>query len=185
MCSDPISSPATGRPQATRHGVNRSAAGRLRATAVRYLNVAIRKPAPEPYHWVYVPEERLPFYRVGCFSSAVPSMAPQGCSNLYVELSGRHDPDPAEVSRILSSLTEIGALTAVEDVVFAHVRNIEYAYVVFDEHYERSLATIFPYLERNRIYSRGRYGAWIYNAMEDSLLAGKETAGLINGLVEA
>jgi len=158
------------------------AAGKLRATSLRYLNVASRAPCPESYHWVYVPEERFPFYRVGCFSNAVPSMAPEGCSNLYVELTDRHEPGEGEVKEILAALCEVGALRSVEDVQFAHVRNIPCAYVVFDDHYEAALDTIFPYLERNRIYSRGRYGAWIYNAMEDSLLAGKEVAGIIDAL---
>ena len=158
------------------------AASKLRATAVRYLNVASRKPVPEAYHWVYTPEQHLPFYRVGSFSNAVPSMAPAGCSNLYVELAGRHEPDDAEVKQALGALVEIGALSAVEDVLFADVRNIECAYVIFDDNYEAALGTIFPYLERHRIYSRGRYGAWIYNAMEDSLLAGKEVAALIDAV---
>ncbi len=158
------------------------AAGKLRATAVRYLNVASRKPTPDGYHWVYTPEAHLPFYRVGSFSNAVPSMAPAGCSNLYVELSGRHDPDEAEVKEALGALVEIGALSSVEDVLFADVRNIECAYVIFDDNYEAALGVIFPYLERHGIHSRGRYGAWIYNAMEDSLLAGKEVAGLIDAV---
>ena len=67
-----------------------------------------------------------------------------------------------------------GALSAVEDVLLRRLREIDPAYVVFDEHYESALEVIHPYLERHRIFSRGRYGAWIYNSMEDSLLAGRE-----------
>ena len=32
----------------------------------------------------------------------------------------------------------------------------------------------------NSIYTIGRYGAWIYNSMEDSMLAAKELAESIN-----
>ena len=52
---------------------------RLRCTAVRYLNVATRVPPKADYHWLYVPEERYPFYRVGIYTNAVPEMAPTVC----------------------------------------------------------------------------------------------------------
>jgi len=158
------------------------AAGRLRATPVRYLNVASRTLPTLDYHWVYLPEERLPFYRVGVFSNAVASMAPPGCSNLYVELAHRKGAkdQQQEISEAVQGLVEIGALRSTGDVVFAELREIPCAYVIFDEHYQRSLDCIIPYLEGCRIYSRGRYGSWIYNAMEDSLLAGKETAEMID-----
>lgn len=160
------------------------AVSRLRATSVRYLDVATRKPPPEDYHWVYTPETHLPFYRVGIYSNAVPSMAPAGCASLYVELSERNAPadKEAEIAQALKALVEIGAIGAVEDVVFADLREIEVAYVIFDENYEASLACIFDWLESRRIYSCGRYGAWIYNSMEDSLLAGKAVAARVDAL---
>ncbi len=153
-----------------------AAAAALRWTSVRYLNVATRSLAPGGYHWVYVPDERLPFYRVGVYSAAMPSMAPPGCSSLYVELASRDRVEP--IAEVVRALCEVGALASAEDLVFAEPREIEYAYVIFDERYEAALATIQPYLEQRRIYSRGRYGAWIYNAMEDSLLSGRATAEL-------
>jgi protoporphyrinogen oxidase len=160
------------------------AADELRATPVRYLNLATRSRPPESFHWLYVPEERLPFYRVGVFSAAVPTMAPPGCSSYYVELASRAPVNQraALVAEAVRALVEVHAVSSAEDVVFAELREIPCAYVIFDERYERALDRIFPYLEKNRIYSRGRYGSWIYNSMEDSLLAGKEVAALIDGL---
>lgn len=164
-----------------------AAAQRLRWTAVRYLNVACRTAPPEPYHWVYVPEHRLPFYRVGVFSSAVPSMAPPGASSLYVELASRDRSrgEAETVAEVIPALVEVRALRSPADVVFAELHEIEYAYVVFDESYEQALGEILPYLENHRIFSRGRYGSWVYNAMEDSLIAGKEVAVEIDRLLSA
>jgi protoporphyrinogen oxidase len=158
------------------------AAARLRATPVRYLNVGVKTPPPADYHWVYVPEEHFPFYRVGIFSNAMPSMAPAGCASLYVELASRSGASDETVRQALTGLVEIGAIARVEDVVFADLHEIDPAYVVFDDHYQRSVDTLHGFLQQHRIYSRGRYGAWIYNSMEDSLLAGKEVAGLVDGL---
>ncbi|MFH1131615.1 MAG: FAD-dependent oxidoreductase [Pseudomonadota bacterium] len=160
------------------------AGAQLRAMPVRYLNVATRTPAPSKYHWVYVPEERLPFYRVGIFSNAVPSMAPPGCSSLYVELADRNSvQDEGETIRdVLSALVEVQAISSVDDVVFADLREIDFAYVIYDKNYEAALGCIAPYLESRHIYSRGRYGAWTYSAMEESLLVGQEVAQKVNEL---
>jgi protoporphyrinogen oxidase len=158
---------------------------RLRATPVRYLDVATRRPARADYHWVYVPESRFPFYRVGVFSNAMPSMAPPGCSSLYVELASREGDADQATREALQGLVAIGAIDALEDVAFAELREIAPAYVVFDEGYEAALATIQRYLVAHRIFSCGRYGAWIYNAMEDSLLAGQQAAAQTDELPDA
>jgi protoporphyrinogen oxidase len=154
------------------------AARRLRATPVRYLNVATRRPPPADYHWVYVPELRLPFYRVGIYSNVMPSMAPPGCASIYVELAARGPIGDVEAlkAEVLHALVEVQAVGSSADVLFADLREIDPAYVIFDEAYEASLAAIHAYLEQRGILSVGRYGEWIYNAMEDSLLAGKRAA---------
>lgn len=162
-----------------------AAADQLRATPVQHISVASRTPAPEDFHWIYVPEHRLPFYRVGVYSNAMPSMAPPGASALYVELASRDASRGKEeiLAEVLPALVEVRALRSADDVIFADLHRIEHAYVVFDERYERSLARIFPFLERHRIFPRGRYGSWIYNSMEDSLIAGREVAATVEQLL--
>jgi protoporphyrinogen oxidase len=81
---------------------------------------------------------------------------------------------------ILNGLTEAGAIRGPEDVVFADQKHIEYAYVVFDQHYYPATTAIFRFLEEHGIYPRGRYGSWTYNAMEDCVLAGREVAAKID-----
>jgi protoporphyrinogen oxidase len=154
-------------------------ASRLRCTTLRYLNVATRSPPAADWHWVYVPEKRLPFYRVGIYSNAVASMAPAGAASLYVELADRGPVSDATLSDVAQGLAEIGAIGVPGDIRFADMREIKYAYVVFDEHYQAATTAIFRFLESHAIYSRGRYGAWTYNAMEDCLLAGREVAATI------
>ena len=138
------------------------------------MNVATRTPSPADYHWVYVPEERYPFFRVGVFSNAAPSMAPPGAGSLYVELTDRNG--TPDVCNVLQALEHMGAITATADVTLADIREVEYAYVVFDDAYEESTRTIHEWLERVGIRSCGRYGSWIYNSMEDSIIQGMEAA---------
>jgi protoporphyrinogen oxidase len=158
------------------------AAAMLRCTPVRYLNVATRTPPKGDFHWIYVPEEKYPFYRVGIYTNAVPSMAPPGHGSLYVELSDR-GPVPDEgrlLSDVAGALAQAGVISGAGDVLFSELKELKYAYVVFDEHYYDAVGTITRYLEANHVYPRGRYGSWIYNAMEDSILAGREAAERIN-----
>jgi len=154
-------------------------AGRLRCTSLRYLNVATRSSPAADWHWVYVPERRLPFYRVGVYSNAVASMAPAGAASLYVELAERGPVSDTTLSEVAQGLTSIGAISSPADIRFAEAREIKYAYVVFDEHYHAATTAIFRFLESHSIFPRGRYGGWTYNAMEDCLLAGREVAGSI------
>jgi hypothetical protein len=107
-------------------------------------------------------------------------MAPAGAASLYVELADRGPVSDATLSDVAQGLTEIGAIAVPGDVRFADAREIEHAYVVFDEHYAAATTAIFRFLESHTIYSRGRYGAWTYNAMEDCLLAGREVAATID-----
>jgi protoporphyrinogen oxidase len=161
-----------------------SAAARLRCTTLRYLNIGARGRPPADWHWIYVPEKRYPFYRVNMFSTAMPSMAPDGCSSICVEMADRGPVSGATVTETIAALVEAGALSRAEDVLFVDEKHIEYAYVVFDQHYYESTRTIFEFLEANRIHPRGRYGAWTYNAMEDCVLAGREVAALIDAAGE-
>jgi protoporphyrinogen oxidase len=157
-------------------------AGRLRCTTLRYLNVATRSLPAADWHWVYVPEKHLPFYRVGIYSNAAASMAPPGAASLYVELADRGPVSDATLSDVAQGLATIGAISSPGDIRFADAREIKYAYVVFDEHYRAATTAIFRFLESHAIYSRGRYGGWTYNAMEDCLLAGREVAGSIEAV---
>jgi protoporphyrinogen oxidase len=158
------------------------AAERLRCTAVRYLNVATKSSPRADFHWIYVPEERYPFYRVGIYTNAVPAMAPPGRGALYVELADRGPPPRLDdlLPGVAQALAAAGAINSADDVLFAQLKEIKYAYVVFDHHYYSSVKTITSWLEANHILPRGRYGSWIYNAMEDSILAGREAALKLN-----
>ena len=63
-----------------------------------------------------------------------------------------------------------------DDVEFVNQHDIEYAYVVFDEHYESSRNTVHGYCREQGVLSTGRYGSWVYNSMEDCILLGMEAA---------
>ncbi len=156
----------------------REAGRRLRCTHLYYLDVALNGPVGQPFNWVYVPEAKYPFYRVGCYSSFSPAMAPPGKANLYVELADRAEPDLAALlPQVAEGLVEMKLIEHAHAVRFARLRRIDHAYVVFDHAYFPSLATLRPFLEAEGIVSAGRYGGWNYSSMEDAILFGRDAAG--------
>ncbi len=155
----------------------RAAASRLRCTHLHYLDLALNGPCGVPYHWIYVPEERYPFYRVGSYSNFSPAMAPPNKASLYVELASRESPHlPTLLPQIEANLREMKILGTEHAIRFARLRTIDHAYVVFDDDYYPALETILPYLRSVNILSAGRYGGWNYSSMEDALLFGREAA---------
>ncbi|MBX3182196.1 MAG: NAD(P)-binding protein [Polyangiaceae bacterium] len=149
----------------------------LRCTHLYYLDVASSAPCGNDLHWVYVPEARLPFYRVGCYSNFSEEMAPPGGSSYYVELADRSEPDLATLlPEVTAGLVELGLLPSAEALRFARLRRIDHAYVIYDHHYYPALEVIRPFLEAAQVHSTGRYGGWNYSSMEDALLFGREAA---------
>jgi protoporphyrinogen oxidase len=153
------------------------AAKRLRATHLHYFDLGLRVPNPNPYHWIYVPEARYPFYRVGCYSHFSDKLAPPGKSSLYVELVERRAPNAERaLAEVVAGLRELGLLRSVQDIELWRLRTIEYAYVIYDHHYRAALDVIEPFLKQQGVVSSGRYGAWNYSSMEDALLMGRDAA---------
>lgn len=154
----------------------RAAAGRLRAVAVLNLNLGVEGPAPRREHWLYVPERRFPFYRVG-----IPSnhgrLAPAGCHTLSVEVSvPAGAPAPAGLwERCLDGLEELGLLRRERVVTRAEAR-VDPGYVVYDTAREGSVAALHAAFAGAGVVLAGRWAKWTYSAMEDALLDGMRAA---------
>jgi protoporphyrinogen oxidase len=160
------------------------AARTLRHSRLFYLDVALRGPCQKPVHWIYVPEAEYPFYRVGCYSHFSPETSPPGCDHLYVELVDRHEPDLGRLlSEVGAKLVKMGLIGAVDEIAFARLRAIDYAYVIYDHARSASLDAIQPFLAEVGILSTGRYGAWNYSSMEDALRFGSQAAARARDLI--
>ncbi|MEW5766921.1 MAG: FAD-dependent oxidoreductase [bacterium] len=155
----------------------KEAAKKLKSASVFYFNLGLTHHVDHDYHWLYIPEEKYPYYRIGFFSHAVPSLAPPNKSSLYVEVSHRR-PIKSEqlIPKVYQGLMEKGIIRSREDILVEDIQDIKYGYVIFDNNYYSSTSTIFSFLSEHEIYPAGRYGAWKYAAMEDAILEGKRLA---------
>jgi protoporphyrinogen oxidase len=163
----------------------RAAASLLRGTTVHYFDIGVRgKGSPAShYHWIYFPEPDFIFYRVGSYSAVNPGAAPAGCRSYYVEMSGGVSEllrKPEELRRrVVSDMRKAGVLAEDDEVLFAELCQIPYAYVIFDQNYERSRALILDFLASHNVITGGRWGGWGYGGMEDAMLDGLRAAGQI------
>ncbi len=149
----------------------------LRCSHLWYLDVGLRQQPGIDAHWVYVPEPKYPFYRVGSYSRFSEALTPTGHGSLYVELASRNEPDLDRVMpEVIRGLCEMKFISGPADVLFARPRKIDFAYVIYDKNYAASLDTLRTYLEQVKIISTGRYGGWNYSAMEDALRFGEQAA---------
>ncbi len=163
----------------------RAAAGRLRCSHLYYLDAALNTPCGKDVHWIYVPEAKYPFYRVGCYSHFSPQMAPPGKASLYIELADREEPDFDRLMHdVTAALTEMSIISKPADLAFARLRKIDYAYVIFDHAYYDSLAVLEPFLEDSGILSVGRYGQWTYCSMEDAMIFGRDAVDRVADLLK-
>ena len=155
----------------------RTAADKLRCNPLWYLDVALDVPCGQPIHWIYVPEAKYPFYRLGCYSNFSAALAPDGKSCLYIELADRNEPDLVTLMpQIAEGLREMGIIDDAAQILFARARKIDYAYVVFDHAYFDCVETVQRYLQERQIISAGRYGGWNYSSMEDALIFGRDAS---------
>jgi protoporphyrinogen oxidase len=151
----------------------------LRAISVLNINIGIDRPGVSNQHWIYFPEDQFVFSRVGFPMNFSKSVAPEGASSIYVEIT-HHPGEKPELektfARVMSDLQKCGILRSDDRVLTRHVIDIHFAYVVFDQHRQNHLQNLIDYLESRDIFTAGRYGRWDYYSMEDSILGGKAAA---------
>jgi protoporphyrinogen oxidase len=155
----------------------------LRWASVLCANIGVRRPRVSDKSWIYFPERKFPFYRVGFPANFSPRVAPPGCSSLYVETSFRPGHIPRDRAARAALLRDIrqglvagGILTRRDHWDVAHLVDMPCAYVIYDEHRPGALRRILPWLERQDILSTGRYGGWKYSFMEEALRDGRAAA---------
>ena len=159
-------------------------AKQLRWTSVYNLNLGIRRPNLTDKHWIYFPEKKYRFYRVGFPMNFSDNMTPPGCSSMYIEIA--HKPGEVldkqeEYKNCIKGLLESGLLQNEKEIISQLVLPIPIAYVIFDKHRTPAVEALWHYLQTKNVHSIGRFGAWKYSYMEEAILEGKSTAETIDG----
>jgi protoporphyrinogen oxidase len=161
----------------------RELAHRLKIASVSYFNTAIKKKPGHPGHWFYIPEEKFMPYRIGSFSNIYSKLAPDGTGSFYIEFThqGHLESEAVFRARSIEMMKEMKLIENENDIQFMDYRIIENGYVIYHKEYFEDMEAVSKWSKDNSIFLAGRYGKWVYAAMEDAIIDGIETATEIKG----
>ena len=133
-------------------------------------------------HWLYIPSDDINFYRCGFYSNILGTDR----LSMYIEIGYAKDDviDEKEIKKQLDLTLEGLKKMGITD---SKMKLVDYAPIVMDPAYvhistktDEKISRLKEDLANEHIYTIGRYGAWIYNSMEDSMLVAKDLAEKIN-----
>lgn len=150
----------------------------LKCNRVVNFNLGIKRDDISDKHWIYFPEKKYPFYRLGFWHNFSEHMAPIGHSSLYGEFSYLDKSSTWVYETLQQSIDAVKKLFTItsHDIVLEKVIMIPHAYVIYDHWREQYLPALLDRLMQEHIYSIGRYGAWKYASMQEAVLDGKKAA---------
>ncbi|MFH0948026.1 MAG: FAD-dependent oxidoreductase [Elusimicrobiota bacterium] len=148
---------------------------KLKWTSVLNINLGIKRENISDKHWIYFPEKKFNFYRVGFYHNFSESLCPNGTSSMYIEISYRNEKIDKEkmFQKVVADLQNAKIIKSLDKIISKCILDIPYGYVIYDQNRNTALETIQKYLQKKSIFSIGRYGGWKYSTMEDSILEGQ------------
>lgn len=147
----------------------RRAASTLVHNTVHVVGVGYEAPLTDDRSWLYFADPEVPFYRATNFAKYAPANVPGSDTARYsswmceVSSSATH---PRAVDHlgeeVEAALRRTGVVPGRPAVASVHIEEVPYAYPVPTVGRDAALATVSPWLEGRRIWSRGRFGTWRY-----------------------
>lgn len=154
----------------------KSAQTKLICNSVVNFNLGINRPDISDKHWIYFPEEKYPFYRLGFYHNFSKHVTPPNCSSVYGEFSYINKSEKQIREKLNISLQATKKLLNIgeQDIATQKIIHIPHAYVIYDFWREKNLPKVHETLNNMNIYSCGRYGEWKYSSMQEAVLDGKK-----------
>ncbi len=147
---------------------------------VLILNLGFDKSSPrcKEEHWIYIPDKNCNFYRAGFYNNILGDEK----LSMYIEIGFNKD-DKITDKIIEKELNETIINLKKENIIDDTMKLIDYEPIVMDPAYvhintetTKKIDLLKSELKKQNVYTIGRYGAWIYNSMEDSMISAKELA---------
>ena len=165
------------------------AASSLVYSSCNILGVGLRGSKPETLAkkcWIYFPEGNSPYYRVTVFSNYSPNNVPDGEDHWSLMAEVCESPAKAVdqsglESWTLEAMRSDGLISQDSEVISFWHRREERGYPTPFLERDKVLSAIRPELERRRIFSRGRFGAWKYEVsnQDHSFMQGVEAVNRV------
>jgi protoporphyrinogen oxidase len=160
----------------------RAASDELMWSGSHIVGVGIDRPANSTKNWIYFPEPDVPFYRVTYLSNYSPYMTAHPEQTLFLTETSRSAFKPEDegtiVERVIDGLIATGLMheSDRELIVTTWLCSPDMSYPIPSVNRDAALGTIQPWLREHGIWSRGRFGAWLYEIgnMDHSTMQGVE-----------
>ena len=170
-------------------------ASKLRYSSSNIIGVGLSGKPPDALKkkcWMYFPEANCPFYRVTVFSNYSPNNVPDITRqwSLMAEVSESHH-KPVDQERLVEDVIEgmfaTNLIHKQHDVLSTWTYRAHYGYPTPSLGRDEALNALHSELEKQGIFSRGRFGGWKYEIsnQDHSLMQGVELVDkLLHGVPE-
>lgn len=126
-------------------------------------------------HWIYIPEKKYNFYRIGFYDNILSSDR----LSMYIEIGFSKNAKinvEKELADTLKNLKLIGVIDDDMKLIEHESIIMDPAYVHINTDVDKEIKDFMKEANEKDIYSIGRYGAWTYCSMEDSMISAKNLA---------
>jgi len=124
------------------------------------------------YHWIYFPDEEIPFYRIGYYNN----IFGQNRMSIYVEIGLKRTQKINTKKMLKKILTFLKKTRIVKNhkLLSYNILLLNPAYVHVTDKVKADVMEKKETLSKLDIYSIGRYGSWTYYSMEDCIIEAKQ-----------
>ena len=152
------------------------------------MGLGLEKPIETTKCWIYFTDAEMPCYRATFFSHYSPFNVPNGDVSRYSSLmceasipNGEMVDAERMLDQVTAGLIRAGILEEGDQnrIISRYHRLVDYSYPIPTLERDRALNLLQPALLGEKIYSRGRFGAWRYEIgnMDHSVMMGVEAVG--------
>ncbi|MHC4476820.1 MAG: protoporphyrinogen/coproporphyrinogen oxidase [Planctomycetota bacterium] len=155
------------------------AANDLKHNSILCVNLGVRRPEISDKHWIYYYEKEFCFHRISFQMNFSPYTVPRGMSSISTEVAYSQYKRISKkniIDRVINDLIKAGILRKDDEIMVSDVRDIKYAYIIYDHNHRKNVRTIHHYFNNRDIYPCGRFGEWEYYNMDHSILSGRRVA---------
>lgn len=147
---------------------------KLSYNKVLVFNLGFEKKSEFDEHWVYLPEKKYNYYRVGFYNNILGDEK----LSMYIEIGFSKDDEidvNKELALTLDNLEKNG-ITKDNKLVDYETIIMDPAYVHIEKETSKKIKDYMNDIKNENIYSIGRYGAWTYCSIEDAMISAKDLA---------
>lgn len=147
---------------------------------VLVFNLGFDKKSPlcTKEHWLYIPSKDCNYYRAGFYNNILGEEK----LSMYIEIG--YNKNDVITEKMIQEQLELTLKNLKEsNIIDDNMKLEEYVSIIMDPAYvhintktTEKIDQLKQELKDKKVYTIGRYGAWIYNSMEDSMVVAKELA---------